>query len=89
MFLNQFPIGLLPQAGYISLHIHLRNTIGAKDDVLEPGRETIQIEILCRLDEMYMRTKLQGVYLLFLPIFRAKKTCSANQDLFYIDLLKT
>ena len=39
------------------------------------------MEILCRLDKMYTSTELQGVYQLFLPIFRTKKTCSANQNL--------
>ena len=59
MFLNQFPIGLLSQAGYISLQNHLRNTRGAEENVLEPGEETIQMEILCALDKMYIGTNLQ------------------------------
>ena len=66
MFLNQFPIGLLSQAGYISRQNHLRNTRGAKENIIEPGKEAIQMKTLCRLDKMYMRTKLQGVYLLSL-----------------------
>ena len=81
MFLNQFPIGLLSQAGYISRQNHLRNKRGAEEDFMEPGEDTIQMEILCRLDKMYIGTKLQ--------IFRAKKTCSANQDLIILIFLKT
>ena len=46
MFLNQFPIGLLSQAGYISRQNHLRNTSSAEEDVLEPRGETIQMEMI-------------------------------------------